>query len=93
MNEPTKIRELRNPLIASFVETTKQKLRQIADKLDDKSDLVRLAKLKSIQEEITQLTNDFNNMIASIDTVDKVIKDEDTAQRKFEENFPPINIR
>lgn len=93
MNEPTKIRELRNPLIASFVETTKQKLRQIADKLDDKSDLVRLAKLKSIQEEITQLTNDFNNMIASIDTVDKVIKDEDMAQRQNEKNFPPINIR
>ena len=91
MNEPTKIRELRNPLIASFVETTKQKLRQIADKLDDKSDLVQLAKLKSIQEEITQLTNDFNNMIASIDTVDKVIKDEDMAQRQFEKNFPPIN--
>ena len=91
MNEPTKIRELRNPLIASFVETTKQKLRQIADKLDDKSDLGRLAKLKSIQEEITQLTNDFNNMIASIDTVDKVIKDEDMAQRQFEKNFPPIN--
>ena len=83
MNEPTKIRELRNPLIASFVETTKQKLRQIADKLDDKSDLVQLAKLKSIQEEITQLTNDFNNMIASIDTVDKVIKDEDIAQRQI----------
>ena len=93
MNEPTKIRELRNPLIASFVETTKQKLRQIADKLDDKSDLVQLAKLKSIQEEITQLTNDFNNMIASIDTVDKVIKDEDIAQRQFEENFPSISIR